>query len=171
VRLLLAGLVGALLASVVFLSVMLLRSPPPAAAPAAAAARSTAPDPADPLGGLFGRGLQDMMRDMQQRMRGFGGGGGFTLRLGGDDLTLDVEEEGDAVVVVARIQDAVEGKFDVKVDGRLFTLRGERRVGQPGMQASVSFSQSVSLPADVDPTKMTSEFKDGVLRVRLPKKR
>lgn len=129
--------------------------------------------------GLFGRGadpfaqidrmMQRMHQRMQRGMRNFGGG--FTLRLGGNDADLDVREEPDAVIVTARVKDAVAGKFDIKVNGRQFTLRGQRRIGGGAFQGVVSFSQSVSLPADVDPTGMTSKFENGVLRVRLPKKK
>ena len=57
-----------------------------------------------------------------------------------------------------------------KRQGRSFTLRGQRKLGGGGMLGTMSFQQSITLPADVDQSKMTSEVKDGVLRVRLPKK-
>jgi HSP20 family protein len=161
-RLLLAGLIGALLASVAFLIVLLVqaRGPAEAVPPRVKSA---------PLGQPFGQSFDDMMRDMQQRMRNMGGG--FRLQLGaGGDIDLRVHEEGDDVVVVAKVEGAIEGKFDMKVNGRFFTLSGQRRLGGGAFQGTVSFSQSITLPADVDATKMTSEFKDGVVRVRLPKK-
>jgi HSP20 family molecular chaperone IbpA len=174
-HLFLAGLVGALTTAVVFLSILLLRSDPPAspsrpeAGEAASGPSAVAPDPGRP-GSPVGQGLQDLMRGMQRRMQNLSSGGGFTLRLGGDDVDLQLQEEADAVIVVARVKDAVADKFNVQVNGRLFSLTGERRLGSGGFKGTVSFSQSLTLPADVDSTGMTSEFKDGVLRVRLPKR-
>ena len=213
VRLLLAGLVGALLASLVFLTLELVRKPsgrespglsalgrgnlvavpttpgavpydpdadPDAQAPGSQAPGSQAPGaqaPGSQAGSPFGQGLGSLLGRMQQQMKqAFGGtatgsgGGGFTFRFGGDDTSLDAEDAGDAIIVIAKVKDAVTDKFDIQIEGRSFTLRGQRKLGGGGMLGTMSFQQSITLPADVDQSKMTSEVKDGVLRVRLPKK-
>jgi HSP20 family protein len=174
VRLGLAALCGALFTAACFLAVLLARSAPEAPRPAAFAGAPAAPK--QPRAGAAPApsapsGLGDVLRDMQRRMRDLSGGGGFSLRFGGDDVDLEVEEEGDTVVVVARVQGAVEGTFDVKVNGRFFTLSGERRLGGGPVAGTFRFTQTITLPADVDASRMTSELKDGVLRVRLPKKK
>ena len=81
-----------------------------------------------------------------------------------------MREEADAVIVVAKIKDAISDKFDVQVRDRALTLRGQRRISAAGMTGSMSFTRSVDLPSDVDSTKMTTEVKDGALHIRLPKK-
>lgn len=174
VRLWLAFFVGALCATVAFLVLELVRKETrTSAAPVAVASDTGAPvspDPnappprADPLGQLF----QQMTRGFGQAFGGGGSRGGFTFRFGSDDVDLDVQDEGDAIVVVAKVQGAIEGKFRIRVDGDTFTLTGERQLGSHG---SMSFSKSVSLPAPVDSSRMTQSLKDGVLRVRLPKRR
>ncbi len=123
------------------------------------------------LGGIFGQ----LQQQMQQAFKGFGRGGAggpntFSFRLGGDDADLDVQEDPDSVIVVAKVKGAIAEKFDIQVDGRMFTLRGERRIGGGAMTGTMSFSKSVSLPSEVDVSKMISEVKDGELRVRFPKK-
>lgn len=198
VRLLLAGLVGALLASLVFLTLELVRKPSgrespglsalgrgnlvavpttPGAVPYDPDADPDAQAPGSQAGSPFGQGLGSLLGRMQQQMKqAFGGtatgsgGGGFTFRFGGDDTSLDAEDAGDAIIVIAKVKDAVTDKFDIQIEGRSFTLRGQRKLGGGGMLGTMSFQQSITLPADVDQSKMTSEVKDGVLRVRLPKK-
>lgn len=162
-RLLLAGLIGALLTAAIFLAVLLARGASAPTAPTPAAAEADGPGSA---------GLRGLLGGLQKRFRSLGSSGGFALRIGGDDVDLSVEEETDAVVVVARVKDAIADKFDIRVDGRAFTLRGERKLSAPGGlgAGTVAFSQTIHLPADVDPARMTSAFRDGVLRVRLPKR-
>ena len=180
VRLLLAALVGALAASIVFLSIELVRrnnAPTKDGSPSAAASALVAVDPLtgqrvvppasarpDPLAQMF----QRMAQGMGQAFQGGGGTQGFTFSFGGDDAAIELEDDGEALIVVAKVKDAIADKLDVQVQGNTFTLRGQRRMGSMG---AMSFQKSVSLPADVDAAKMTPTFKDGVLRVRLPKKR
>jgi HSP20 family molecular chaperone IbpA len=166
-HLFLAGLVGALCTAVIFLTVLLLRSEQPRTPDRPQKAATSDPGR---LASPRAQTLPDPGPGAWPRLPNLGSAGAFTLRLGGEDVDLKLEEDAEAVWVVARVKNAVADKFNIQVQGRIFSLAGERKIGSGGFQGTVSFSQSLTLPADVDPTRMTSEFKDGVLRVRLPKK-
>ncbi|MCF6733642.1 Hsp20/alpha crystallin family protein [Blastococcus sp. KM273129] len=87
----------------------------------------------------------------------------------------DVEETDDAYVVEIDLPGVKRDDIDIQLTDRQLTVSGEikekertgilrrrtRRVGQ--------FQYSVTLPADVDPDKVTAHLDDGVLTVRVPK--
>ena len=67
----------------------------------------------------------------------------------------------------------------VSVDNDILTVRGERKLEQEDKRAGYhriersygSFARSFALPANVDGEHVDAEMRDGVLTVRLPKKR
>lgn len=71
-------------------------------------------------------------------------------------------------------------KIDVSVDKGLLAISGERVSDTPeeGEKVSVyarerfvgTFKRVVSLPEDADPTKVDASYRDGVLRIVIPKR-
>jgi len=71
-------------------------------------------------------------------------------------------------------------KVDVSVDRGLLTIAGERKadIPAPGSKASVyarerftgPFRRVINLPEDSDPTAVSATYRDGVLRVVVPKR-
>ena len=67
---------------------------------------------------------------------------------------------------------------DVQVENNVLTLRGERKLDSEVKRESYhrversygAFSRSFTLPTVVDTEKIKAEYKDGVLRLVLPKK-
>jgi HSP20 family protein len=89
----------------------------------------------------------------------------------------DVYETADAFVVQLEVPGIAEEDIEVHVDGDNVVVRGRRQPvsrTRPDsfhrMERSYgAFSRSFQLPQDVDPDRVTARFKDGLLRVELPK--
>jgi HSP20 family protein len=90
---------------------------------------------------------------------------------------VDLYEKDDHFVIKAELPGI--GKEDIKVDlkDRVLTLSGERIYDNEVKEENYyrkersygKFQRAFALPADVDSDKITAEFKDGVLRVEVPK--
>ena len=87
------------------------------------------------------------------------------------------EHEGD-LVLKAELPGVDPKDVDVHVENNVLTLRGERKLESEVKReqyhrverAYGSFSRSFTLPNVVDTDKIKAEYKDGVLRVTLPKR-
>lgn len=90
---------------------------------------------------------------------------------------VDLYEKDDHFVIKAEL--AGVDKDDIKVDlkDRVLTLSGERAYDNEAKEENYyrkerfygKFQRAFTLPTDVDSDKITAEFKDGVLRVEVPK--
>lgn len=91
----------------------------------------------------------------------------------------DVYETADSFVVQLEVPGIEEDDIEVHVDGDSAVIRGRRQPmsrSRPDsfhrMERSYgSFSRSFQFPEDVDPDRVTARFKDGLLRVEIPKLR
>jgi HSP20 family protein len=90
---------------------------------------------------------------------------------------VDIYQNGDTELVLkAELPDMVRGDIDVTVDNGTLTIKGEKKfAGEPKEEQFHrierrygAFSRSFSLPQTVDATKVSAEYKNGVLTVRLP---
>lgn len=90
---------------------------------------------------------------------------------------MDVSETDKEVIVKAELPGMDPKEIDVSVRGDILTLAGERKqekeekgVNFHRVERSYgSFSRSIQLPAEVDTGKVEASYKDGVLRITLPK--
>ena len=94
-------------------------------------------------------------------------------------IRLEVREDDDAYTVLAEIPGARKEDIHVDADGNGVTLRAElkqdplEKQGQKVIYADRSYgsvSRSLSLPGEVDAQGARAEYRDGVLRLTLPKK-
>ena len=89
----------------------------------------------------------------------------------------DIYEEGDNIVVMADVPGLERSDIDVQVENNVLTLRGERKRDQEVKSENLfrterfygGFTRSFTLPVSVDTEKIRAEYRDGVLRVTLPK--
>jgi len=90
---------------------------------------------------------------------------------------VDIYQSGDTELVLkAELPDMVREDIDVTVDNGTLTIKGEKKfAGEPKEEQFHrierrygAFSRSFSLPPTVDATKVSAEYKNGVLTVRLP---
>jgi HSP20 family protein len=90
---------------------------------------------------------------------------------------VDVTETDKEIKVCAEIPGVEAKDIDVSVEDGTLTIRGEKQYereenekGQYRMERSYgSFERAVPLPVEVDEAKAKAEFKNGVLRLSLPK--
>jgi len=91
---------------------------------------------------------------------------------------VDVFEDADGVTLKVELPEVDANEVDLHVEDNTLTLRGERKleqtVSENGYQrlerAYGSFQRSFALPPTIDAEHISAESKDGVLRVRLPKR-
>lgn len=92
---------------------------------------------------------------------------------------LNVGMTNDAVEIYAFASGIDPSKLDVSIDKGLLTITGERAsdVPEPGEKVDVyaaerfsgSFRRVISLPEDVDATRVSATYRDGILRIAVPK--
>ena len=154
----------------------------------------------DPWGGWSGDPFEQMkkMREKMDRLFNsgpfsgfnndpFSGTGLFSSPMDGFGFSsisgFEVRTEDDEVVVTGKIPGADQSSIDVSIQDRQLRIAArtegsERQTRQDDglgdmmrqRQFSSRFEKRVTLPEDVDPTGMKTEFEDGVLTVRSPRK-
>jgi HSP20 family protein len=90
---------------------------------------------------------------------------------------VDVYEEKDTLVIKAELPGVNKDNIMVDVKGRVLSLKGERSSDNEVKEDKFyrrecsygSFERFFTLPAEVDPEKIKAEYKDGVLKIEVPK--
>jgi len=91
--------------------------------------------------------------------------------------SVDVSETAQEVIVQAELPGMDPKDIDISVQGNLLTLKGERKQEKEEEGANYhriersfgAFSRTIQLPAEVDMEKVNAVYKNGVLRVTMPK--
>ena len=90
---------------------------------------------------------------------------------------VDIFQTGDhEVVLKAELPDMAREDIDITVENFVLTIKGEKKFSEDVKEEQFHhverrygvFSRSFSLPQTVDPNRVSAEYKDGVLTVRLP---
>lgn len=90
---------------------------------------------------------------------------------------IDVSEGEKAIVIHAEIPGMNAKDIDISLNGRVLTIKGEKEQEQEDKEKNYlrierrygSFSRTFELPADVDANRVKARYKDGVLKLNLPK--
>lgn len=88
---------------------------------------------------------------------------------------VNLYETPEEYVVVAEVPGADKKKFDVSLRGGALSIKGEYKTEPAGddcicgERPEGSFSRLVNLPGSVDGGKVDASFRDGYLKVRVPK--
>ena len=91
---------------------------------------------------------------------------------------VDIYETGNEVVVKADLPEVDEKKIDIHVENNVMVLKGERELSKETSEENYlrverrygSFSRSFTLPSNIDSGRIAAKYRDGVLRVVLPKR-
>jgi HSP20 family protein len=91
--------------------------------------------------------------------------------------SLDVSETKDNIVVKAEVPGIDPKEIDISYADGILTVRGERKQEKEEKDENYhrverkygSFSRSVRLPHEVKSDKIKANYKDGVLKITLPK--
>ncbi len=92
--------------------------------------------------------------------------------------SVDIHENKDQIVIEAELPGMNREDFDLTIENNVITLRGERRFEKKDEADNYhrversygSFTRSFTLPQTVSGEGATAEYKNGVLRVTLPKR-
>jgi len=91
--------------------------------------------------------------------------------------SLDVSQDNDNLYVVAELPGMKRENIDISLHDGTLTLKGERKQESDEQEKKGfrserffgKFSRSVTLPTRVDATNVTASYKEGLLKVVLPK--
>jgi len=91
---------------------------------------------------------------------------------------VDIYEDQDSITLEADLPGMKPGEFNLSIENYRLTLSGERKFEKEKKgdnwrrveRSYGSFTRSFSLPSTVNVDAVNAEFKDGVLRVTLPKR-
>jgi HSP20 family protein len=92
--------------------------------------------------------------------------------------SVDIYENKDQIVLEAELPGMKREDFELTIENNVITLRGERKFEKKEEtdnyhrveRAYGAFSRSFTLPQTVTAENATADFKNGVLRVALPKR-
>jgi HSP20 family protein len=127
------------------------------------------------------REMETMGREMDDLFRGFGPGRAFepsfATALGGRRYPrVNLREDADSFYVEALLPGVDPKTLEATVLGNSLTIAGER---QNGVGENVTwhrrergtgrFLRTIDIPAEVDAERVQADYRDGVLRVTLPK--
>ncbi len=123
------------------------------------------------------REMDDLMRSMQRTFTGWPAKVEESMTLADWSPSVDIGENDAEYIVKAELPEVKKGDIKVNVDDGTLTISGERKVEKEEKgtkyhrveRAYGSFERSFTLPDDTDSDKITSEYKDGILTVHLPK--
>ena len=120
------------------------------------------------------RDLRRMDETMNRLWRGFGG-----VPAGTEDwnISLDVVQRSDEVIVKASIPGVKPDAIDLAIEDNILTLRADRKPDFEDENSSYliqerptgSFYRALRLPETIDASKVQSTYENGVLTIVLPK--
>ena len=90
---------------------------------------------------------------------------------------VDVYDNDNNIVIKAELPGMDKKDIVVHVNGRFLTLKGERSSENEVKEDKYhrrersygKFERVFTLPAEVDPDKITADYKDGILKIDIPK--
>jgi HSP20 family protein len=90
---------------------------------------------------------------------------------------VDIFQTGDhELVLTAELPDMAREDINITVENFVLTINGEKKASEEVNDEQYhhaerrygSFSRSFSLPQTVDPNRVSAEYKNGVLKIKLP---
>jgi len=90
---------------------------------------------------------------------------------------VDVYDNDTHIVIKAELPGLDKKNIDVNVNGKFLTIKGERSSENDVKvdkyhrreRSYGKFERVFTLPAEVDPDTITADYKDGVLKIHIPK--
>ncbi len=126
----------------------------------------------DPL-----REMEEIMRNMQRTFPSWLAKPEESMTLADWTPSVDIGENDKEYIVKAELPEVKKEDIKVNIDEGTLSISGERKVEKEEKgtkfhrveRAYGRFERSFSLPDETDADKITSEYKDGILTVHLPK--
>ena len=91
---------------------------------------------------------------------------------------VDIYETENEIILKAELPEIDQKDIDIKIEDNTLTIRGERKFEQETKKENYhrieraygKFSRSFSLPNTIDQEKIKATYKDGILKLVMPKK-
>ncbi|MDX1707214.1 MAG: Hsp20/alpha crystallin family protein [Desulfobacterales bacterium] len=122
-------------------------------------------------------GLQHRLGHLLNEPLFRGNGEDHELRMGSWYPAVDMFDDGDKIVIKAELPGMDKKDISVDIQDRVLTLSGKRSYDNEVKEENYyrrersygTFKRAFSLPDAVDSDKIKADFKDGVLKVEIPK--
>ncbi|MFN3505659.1 MAG: Hsp20/alpha crystallin family protein [Caldimicrobium sp.] len=126
------------------------------------------------------RPFHELRKEMDRLFQEFFGKSFFPERLEGIEWApaVDVSETADEVIVKADLPGVKPEDIEINIVDNILTIKGEKKRETEEKKENFyrverfygSFMRSIQLPAEIDVDNIKAQYKDGVLKVILPKK-
>ena len=91
---------------------------------------------------------------------------------------VDIYETESEVVLKAELPEVDQKDIEIKIDENVLILKGERKFEKETKEENYhrmerfygNFSRSFTLPSAIDQEKIKAQYKDGLLKITMPKK-
>ncbi len=123
--------------------------------------------------------FERMKREMDRMWDSFfEGGPRFMAEEGGEWLpALDLAETGNEFVVKAEMPGLDAKDIDISLSENMLTIKGEKKRDREETKENYhfmersygAFTRSIQLPGEVNHQRITTSYKNGVLKIHLPK--
>lgn len=126
------------------------------------------------------RPFHELRKEMDRLFQEFFGKSFFPERLEGIEWApaVDVSETADEVIVKADLPGVKPEDIEINIVDNILTIKGEKKRETEEKKENFyrverfygSFMRSIQLPAEINVDNIKAQYKDGVLKVILPKK-
>ena len=140
--------------------------------------RGGSPAPTTGFGG-FGRSLFDLQRRMDRLFDDVfsetGAEGGPLSGTGISVPAMDVHHDDKQIEITAELPGVREEDVDLTIEDGVLTLTGEKKSEREDRESGYSersygrFERRITLPGNIDEEHCSADFRDGVLRITIPK--
>jgi HSP20 family protein len=131
------------------------------------------------LESAFGGSLFDLHRRMNRLFdtlfeQGDGGGGALSASTLAAPA-LDIAQDDRQIEITAELPGVKEEDIDLSIEDGMLTLTGEKKKERKDEESGYSertygrFERRLTLPPNIDEERCSADFRDGVLRITIPK--
>jgi len=121
--------------------------------------------------------LENRLATMLASRAATGDGGKEAMTVAEWSPLVDIIEDEKQFLIRAELPDMKKEQVKLTVENDVLTISGERKYEQETTEhkhhrierAYGSFMRSFSVPDDADPDKVTADFKDGILQIKMAK--
>jgi HSP20 family protein len=90
---------------------------------------------------------------------------------------VDIYDSEKAIIINAELPGVTRDSITLDVKENILTLKGERKSDEEASKENYyrmercfgTFERAFTLPSTVDPAKISANFKDGILKIEIPK--